>query len=193
MPPLVVGEVRPQEAARVGPMACGAPTRPFEDDLAAGDHALHFLHRRGLKARCIPRLDGCQDAVQLPELTYVDNDDYATTGELYSLHLALEETADQDEALVVSYGDVRNNHAGAPMIWDDLAKRHGFSSSPYVLSDMKGLEALWGSIGNGKLDGGPLDSMGSDKLITNGSADIRDFAAGDNILFDDSDSDSDSD
>ena len=47
-----------------------------------------------------------KDAVQLPELTYVDNDDYATTGELYSLHLALEETADQDEALVVSYGDV---------------------------------------------------------------------------------------
>jgi hypothetical protein len=38
------------------------------------------------------------------------------------------------------------------MIWDDLAKRHGFSSSPYILSDMKGLEALWGSIGKGKLE-----------------------------------------
>jgi phosphoenolpyruvate phosphomutase len=47
-----------------------------------------------------------KDAVQLPELAYVDNDDYETTGELYSLHLALEKAGEQDEALVVSYGDV---------------------------------------------------------------------------------------
>jgi phosphoenolpyruvate phosphomutase len=47
-----------------------------------------------------------KDAIQLPELTYVDNDEYETTGELYSLHLALEAAPDSDEALVVSYGDV---------------------------------------------------------------------------------------
>jgi len=45
-------------------------------------------------------------AVQLPELNYVDNDEYASTGELYSLKLALEATDEADEALVVSYGDV---------------------------------------------------------------------------------------
>jgi len=47
-----------------------------------------------------------KDAVSLPELTYVDNDDYASTGELYSLHLALEASADSGDAIVVSYGDV---------------------------------------------------------------------------------------
>ncbi|MGD8728886.1 MAG: NTP transferase domain-containing protein, partial [Gemmatimonadota bacterium] len=47
-----------------------------------------------------------KDAVALPELTYVDNDDYATTGELYSLHLALEVSGESDEGILVSYGDV---------------------------------------------------------------------------------------
>ncbi|MDX1645748.1 MAG: phosphoenolpyruvate mutase [Longimicrobiales bacterium] len=47
-----------------------------------------------------------KDAVQLPNLMYVDNDDYDTTGELYSLHLALEEMGELTEDLVVSYGDV---------------------------------------------------------------------------------------
>jgi hypothetical protein len=53
---------------------------------------------------------------------------------------------------VVSYGTVRNNHAGAPAIWNDLAKRHGFSDSKYVLMDSKGLESLWESIGTSKLE-----------------------------------------
>lgn len=46
------------------------------------------------------------EAVDLPALTYVDNPDYATTGELVSLAAALE--ADPDDAcdLYVSYGDV---------------------------------------------------------------------------------------
>ncbi|MDH3207242.1 MAG: phosphoenolpyruvate mutase [Gemmatimonadota bacterium] len=47
-----------------------------------------------------------KEAVALPELTYVDNDDYATTGELYSLHLALQASSESDEGILVSYGDV---------------------------------------------------------------------------------------
>jgi phosphoenolpyruvate phosphomutase len=47
-----------------------------------------------------------KDAVTLPELTYVDNDDYATTGELYSLNLALEASPDSEDGVIVSYGDV---------------------------------------------------------------------------------------
>jgi hypothetical protein len=52
---------------------------------------------------------------------------------------------------VVSYSEVRNNHACAPMIWQDLANRHSFSASSYVLGDAEGLEALWSSIGSGEL------------------------------------------
>ena len=47
-----------------------------------------------------------KDKVQLPGLTYVDNDDYDSTGELYSLHLALDEMDEVTEDLIVSYGDV---------------------------------------------------------------------------------------
>lgn len=47
-----------------------------------------------------------KDAVQLPELAYVDNDEYEATGELYSLHLALDASSESQKGLVVSYGDV---------------------------------------------------------------------------------------
>jgi phosphoenolpyruvate phosphomutase len=47
-----------------------------------------------------------KDAVHLPELDYVDNDEYETTGELYSLHLALKDSEEAGEGLVISYGDV---------------------------------------------------------------------------------------
>jgi phosphoenolpyruvate phosphomutase len=40
------------------------------------------------------------------DLDYVDNDEYAETGELYSLHLALQALADDEQDLVVSYGDI---------------------------------------------------------------------------------------
>jgi phosphoenolpyruvate phosphomutase len=49
-----------------------------------------------------------KDAVRLPKLRYVDNDDYAGTGELYSLHLALQATG-EDHDVIVSYGDVLFN------------------------------------------------------------------------------------
>ena len=45
-----------------------------------------------------------KEAVDLPGLTYFDNDEYAETGELYSLFLAREQLA-QGDALV-SYGDI---------------------------------------------------------------------------------------
>lgn len=53
---------------------------------------------------------------------------------------------------VVSYNTAPNNHAGAPVVWEDLAKRHGFSNSPYVMADIDGLERMWKSIGTGKLE-----------------------------------------
>jgi phosphoenolpyruvate phosphomutase len=47
-----------------------------------------------------------KDAVNLTNIDYVDNDDFADTGEIYSLHLALEAAEESDVDLVVSYGDV---------------------------------------------------------------------------------------
>ncbi|MFO0773078.1 MAG: phosphoenolpyruvate mutase [Nitrospiraceae bacterium] len=45
-------------------------------------------------------------AVSLPNLSYVDNDDYADTGELDSLAKALTARADAPRDTIVSYGDV---------------------------------------------------------------------------------------
>ena len=47
-----------------------------------------------------------KEAVNLTNIEYVDNDDYADTGELYSLNLALQAKPEQDYDLVISYGDV---------------------------------------------------------------------------------------
>jgi len=47
-----------------------------------------------------------KEAVNLPDLTYVDNDEYADTGELHSLWKGLASRAWGPEGLVVSYGDV---------------------------------------------------------------------------------------
>ena len=47
-----------------------------------------------------------KDAINLLGLNYVDNSDYAQTGELFSLHCALESGLDDDSDLYVSYGDV---------------------------------------------------------------------------------------
>jgi phosphoenolpyruvate phosphomutase len=46
------------------------------------------------------------DTVDLPSLSYVDNESYADTGELLSLACALDEDPDNDSDLYVSYGDV---------------------------------------------------------------------------------------
>lgn len=46
------------------------------------------------------------EAIDLPSLSYVDNADYAQTGELVSLACALDADADDSSDLYISYGDV---------------------------------------------------------------------------------------
>ena len=48
-------------------------------------------------------------SVNLPNLAYVDNDDYATTGELDSLLKALQGKGSHDQEIIISYGDVLFN------------------------------------------------------------------------------------
>jgi len=50
-----------------------------------------------------------KEAVNLPHLAYVDNDDFATTGELDSLFKALQAKGQHDHDLIISYGDVLFN------------------------------------------------------------------------------------
>jgi len=50
-----------------------------------------------------------KEAVDLPNLAYVDNDDYAATGELDSLLKALQEKGSHDQDIIISYGDVLFN------------------------------------------------------------------------------------
>lgn len=50
-----------------------------------------------------------KEAVNLPHLTYVDNDDFSVTGELDSLAKALQANGHQDQDLIISYGDVLFN------------------------------------------------------------------------------------
>lgn len=49
-----------------------------------------------------------KETVTVPDIRYVDNDDYADTGEVYSLSLALE-AAGKDHDLIIAYGDVLFN------------------------------------------------------------------------------------
>lgn len=50
-----------------------------------------------------------KEAVTLPNLTYLDNDEFAETGELDSLHKALSARKNQAKDLIISYGDVLFN------------------------------------------------------------------------------------
>ena len=50
-----------------------------------------------------------KEAVNLPNLAYVDNDDYAATGELDSLLKALQAKDSHDQEIIISYGDVLFN------------------------------------------------------------------------------------
>ncbi|WHZ22284.1 MAG: phosphoenolpyruvate phosphomutase [Nitrospira sp.] len=50
-----------------------------------------------------------KDAVNLPNLTYVDNDDFAETGELASLLKALRSRKGPAQSTIISYGDVLFN------------------------------------------------------------------------------------
>ena len=61
----------------------------------------------GVEVRDITVVRGyCKETVELPGIRTVDNDEYETTGELYSLRLALEKLDDAGTDLFVSYGDV---------------------------------------------------------------------------------------
>ena len=50
-----------------------------------------------------------KEAVNLPHLTYVDNDDFSQTGELDSLFKALQAKTHLDQDIIISYGDVLFN------------------------------------------------------------------------------------
>ncbi len=50
-----------------------------------------------------------KDAVNLPNLTYLDNDDFLETGELMSLSLALQSRTGRFQPTIISYGDVLFN------------------------------------------------------------------------------------
>ncbi len=50
-----------------------------------------------------------KEAVNLPNLAYVDNDEFAATGELDSLFKALQTKGPHDQEIIISYGDVLFN------------------------------------------------------------------------------------
>ena len=50
-----------------------------------------------------------KEAVDLPNLAYVDNDDFAKTGELHSLLKALQSQGPHEQDVIISYGDVLFN------------------------------------------------------------------------------------
>jgi phosphoenolpyruvate phosphomutase len=50
-----------------------------------------------------------KEAVNLPNLAYVDNNDFAATGELDSLLKALQAKGSNDQEIIISYGDVLFN------------------------------------------------------------------------------------
>ena len=68
-------------------------------------HIVAAYNAAGIKRITVVR-GYCKETVNLPKLHYVDNDDYADTGELVSLASALEAQADEGQDLVISYGDV---------------------------------------------------------------------------------------
>ncbi len=68
-------------------------------------HIVSGYNAAGIKNISVVR-GYCKDAVNLPGLNYIDNPDYARTGELFSLYCALKSGIDNDSDLYVSYGDV---------------------------------------------------------------------------------------
>ncbi|HHJ19387.1 MAG TPA: phosphoenolpyruvate mutase [Gammaproteobacteria bacterium] len=59
-----------------------------------------------------------KEKIALPNIRYIDNDDYIHTGELVSLHRALE-VADDEKDLIISYGDVLFNKYIPQMLSDN--------------------------------------------------------------------------
>lgn len=71
-------------------------------------HIVDAYHAVGIKDVLVVR-GYKKDAVDLPNLTYIDNDEYAETGELYSLSKALDSRKGHFQPTIVSYGDVLFN------------------------------------------------------------------------------------
>ena len=68
-------------------------------------HIVDAYNTAGVKDICVVR-GYCKEAVNLLNLRYVDNDDFADTSELVSLGLALDLHTDDAADLLISYGDV---------------------------------------------------------------------------------------
>jgi phosphoenolpyruvate phosphomutase len=72
------------------------------------EHIVDAYHGVGVKDVTVVR-GYRKEAFDLVGVRYVDNDDYADTGELWSLRLALDEARGEDQTLLLSYGDVLFN------------------------------------------------------------------------------------
>lgn len=79
-------------------------------------HIVDAYNAVGVKNICVVR-GYKKDMVNVPKLKYIDNDDYMQSGELKSLHLALESAGD-DQDLIISYGDVLFNKYIPQMLSD---------------------------------------------------------------------------
>ena len=71
-------------------------------------HIVHAYHAVGIKDIVVVR-GYKKEAVNLPNLTYVDNNDFAETGELDSLLKALQSRKGHVQSTIISYGDVLFN------------------------------------------------------------------------------------
>jgi phosphoenolpyruvate phosphomutase len=71
-------------------------------------HIVDAYHAVGIKDVLVVR-GYKKEAVNLPNLTYIDNDEFAETGELYSLSKALQSRKGHFQPTIVSYGDVLFN------------------------------------------------------------------------------------
>jgi phosphoenolpyruvate phosphomutase len=68
-------------------------------------HIVEGYHAVGIKDITVVR-GFHKEAVDLPSLRLVDNDEYESTGEVYSLSKALEAMAHGEKETIISYGDV---------------------------------------------------------------------------------------
>ena len=71
-------------------------------------HIVDAYHSVGIKDILVVR-GYKKEAVNLSNLTYIDNDDFAETGELYSLSRALASKKGHGQPTIISYGDVLFN------------------------------------------------------------------------------------
>jgi len=71
-------------------------------------HIVDAYHAVGIKDIVVVR-GYKKEAVTLPNLTYIDNPDFAHTGELASLLLALQSRTGPAQSTIISYGDVLFN------------------------------------------------------------------------------------